>query len=149
MSLDNFAINEVTEATPPAHIIAEDDHAWHSLADAGYPGTRMKMLSVDDEHKAVHFLFAMDPGALFPRHRHVCRAVVYTLEGSWDYEEGHMEKGSLVIEPPGSYHTPTTQTGCVLLTHLLSDCKDMLLVDMNEDGTETAMLDLDFYRQYL
>jgi anti-sigma factor ChrR (cupin superfamily) len=133
----------------PAKIVDPDTRKWHSLASSGYPGTEMKVLHVDDEGHSVHFLFSMKAGTGFPRHLHVCRAIVYTLEGEWDYEEGHMGPGSLVIEEPGSYHTPTTKVGCVLLTHLISHNNDMLNVDATPDGSEKIMLNLDFYRQYL
>jgi anti-sigma factor ChrR (cupin superfamily) len=133
----------------PAKIVDPASRQWHSLADAGYPGTEMKVLYIDDEAHSVHFLFSMKAGTGFPRHLHVCRAIVYTVEGEWDYEEGHMGPGSLVIEDPGSYHTPTTKTGCVLLTHLISHNNDMLNVDVTADGAEKIMLDLNFYRKFL
>ena len=132
-----------------AKVFEPDAHKWHSLADVGYPGTRMKVLAVDDAGHSVHFLFEMAPGSKFPRHNHICRAIVYTVQGEWDYEEGHMGPGSLVIEEPGQYHTPTTKTGCTLLTHLISHNKNMLEVDADEKGDSTVVLDLDFYRRYL
>lgn len=131
----------------PATIITPSDREWHSLEEAGYPGIEFKVLNVDEQRHSVHFLARMQPGSEFPIHQHMGSAFVYTVQGSWDYEEGHMPEGSFVIEKQGSVHTPSTKTGCILMAQLISETDDVLEQEDGEGGT--VMLGLDFFRQYL
>ncbi len=131
----------------PATIITPEDRQWHSLEADGYPGVEFKVLNIDELRHSVHFLARMAPGSEFPIHKHMGNAFVYTVEGSWDYEEGHMPEGSFIIEQQGSVHTPSTKTGCILMAQLTSNTDDLL--EQTDDAGEPVMLGLDFFRQCL
>jgi anti-sigma factor ChrR (cupin superfamily) len=128
----------------PAPIIRAEDRQWHPLGDE-YPGID-KVLNVDEQRHTVHSMARMAPGSSFPLHQHTGNAYVYTVKGSWDYEEGHMPEGSFVMEHKDSVHTPITKDGCILMVQLCSDTNDILAQDDGEGGT--FMLDLDFFQQY-
>ena len=60
-------------------------------------------------------LLRYQPGASVPRHRHRDFETVLVLEGAQSDEYGTYETGTLAINPPGSIHSVTSKTGCVVL----------------------------------
>jgi anti-sigma factor ChrR (cupin superfamily) len=65
-------------------------------------------------------------GSKFPNHQHDLGEEILVLEGSFSDADGDYEAGTYIKNPPGSSHSPSTLTGCVLwvkLRHL--DPSDM------------------------
>jgi anti-sigma factor ChrR (cupin superfamily) len=55
------------------------------------------------------------PGASAPRHRHPGFETIVVLEGAQSDEAGTYLKGDVVVNPPGSVHTVTSESGCAVL----------------------------------
>jgi anti-sigma factor ChrR (cupin superfamily) len=55
------------------------------------------------------------PGARIPLHRHDGYEHILVLEGSQGDERGSYSAGSLVINEPGSEHSVSTESGCLVL----------------------------------
>src|SRR5258705_2057779 len=54
------------------------------------------------------------PGASLARHEHRGFEHVLVLAGSQVDDSGRHEAGAMLIHPPGTSHTVTTTTGCVV-----------------------------------
>ena len=55
------------------------------------------------------------PGASLTPHRHVAFEHIFVLKGTQIDENGLHEAGALLIHPPGTRHSITTRTGCIVL----------------------------------
>lgn len=55
------------------------------------------------------------PGANVPAHRHGDSEHILVLAGSQRDENGLYEAGTLLVSPPGSRHTVTSDAGCLVL----------------------------------
>jgi anti-sigma factor ChrR (cupin superfamily) len=55
------------------------------------------------------------PGAALPSHSHEGYEHIFVLEGEQSDERGTYVAGTLIINPPGTGHTVTSRTGCVVL----------------------------------
>jgi anti-sigma factor ChrR (cupin superfamily) len=55
------------------------------------------------------------PGAGAATHRHTGYELIYVLEGELLTEAGVHPPNTLLMQPPGSVHTPHSETGCLLL----------------------------------
>jgi anti-sigma factor ChrR (cupin superfamily) len=60
-------------------------------------------------------LVRYQPGAGAPTHRHVGYELIYVFEGELITEDGIHPANTLLTMPPGSVHTPHSETGCLLL----------------------------------
>jgi len=90
--------------------IQEQEMEWVEVA----PGSYFKALAVHEPTNTVAFAFKMDSGAPdFPPHFHICRAMAFTVEGSFGYREGTnmVDQGMFSYEAAGSFHTPYSVTG--------------------------------------
>lgn len=60
-------------------------------------------------------LLRYEPGAQVPHHDHSGYEHIFVLAGSQRDERGCYPAGSLVINPPGSHHSVTSEDGCLVL----------------------------------
>jgi anti-sigma factor ChrR (cupin superfamily) len=60
-------------------------------------------------------LLRYEPGARVAEHEHVGYEHMYVIEGDEFDEHGEYPAGSLVINPPGTRHSPGSRGGCVAL----------------------------------
>jgi anti-sigma factor ChrR (cupin superfamily) len=60
-------------------------------------------------------LLRYEPGARVALHEHVGFEHLYVIEGDQYDEYGSYPEGSLVINPPGTSHSPGSKAGCVAL----------------------------------
>lgn len=104
--------------SPTLEICKAAELPW--LPVPGLGGSRVKLLRADAESGEVVFLAQLPAGARFPRHVHLCPAVIWTLRGTWRYEEGEMPEGSLTIEPPGLDHEAASVEDCEVLVFMHS-----------------------------
>src|SRR3954449_5574745 len=55
------------------------------------------------------------PGAALAAHRHVAFEHIFVLKGTQVDENGLHQSGALLIHPPGTRHSISTRTGCIVL----------------------------------
>lgn len=58
------------------------------------------------------------PGAQFAAHVHDRGEEIFVLEGVFSDETGDYPAGTYIMNPPGSHHTPFSETGCLLFVKL-------------------------------
>lgn len=58
------------------------------------------------------------PGSAFSHHIHTGGEELFILDGVFQDEHGDFPIGSYIRNPPHSSHTPSSQTGCVMLVKL-------------------------------
>jgi hypothetical protein len=56
-----------------------------------------------------------EPGASVPAHRHPGYEHIFVLEGAQSDQHGHYPRGTCLINAPGSGHTVTSPSGCLVL----------------------------------
>lgn len=125
-------------------IVNEADRPWLQIDPA--TENYFKIIAVDETARQVVMMVKFAPNAIYPRHHHTSHAVVYTLEGEWEYEEGVLPAGSFAIEPAGIDHTPViSDKGVTLLAILTADSDKFVEVPM-PDGT-TFVQDLAYWKR--
>ncbi|MSP34197.1 MAG: cupin [Limnohabitans sp.] len=82
-------------------------------------GVERAMLERDGEEVArATSLVRYAPKSSFSRHQHDLGEEFLVLEGEFQDEHGQYSAGTYVKNPPGSSHTPFTDTGCTLFVKL-------------------------------
>ncbi len=79
------------------------------------PGVEAAWLYGETSAGAAAAVLRYAPGAQIPLHRHEGYEHLLVLEGSQRDERGSYAAGSLVINEPGSEHSVSTLTGCLVL----------------------------------
>ena len=93
-----------------------DEAVWVASPMAG---VERRMLDRDGEEVArATSVVRFAAGSHFPRHEHALGEEVVVLEGTFSDELGHYPAGTYVRSPPGSDHTPWSDSGCVLFVKL-------------------------------
>lgn len=83
------------------------------------PGVERKMLDRDGGEVArATSLVRFVPGSRFPTHRHGEGEEFFVLDGVFSDENGDYPTGTYVRHPPGSFHAPRSEGGCVLFVKL-------------------------------
>jgi hypothetical protein len=83
---------------------------WREMSEGAY----FKVLLVHEINNTVAFRFKMDAGAPdFQPHRHICRAMTYTLHGEHGYRGSDTvtKAGTFLYEASGSFHQACTYGG--------------------------------------
>ena len=60
-------------------------------------------------------LIRYQPGAKVPPHRHIGYEHIIVLEGAQSDDSGDYEKGTCVMNPPGTSHAVSSAKGCLVL----------------------------------
>jgi anti-sigma factor ChrR (cupin superfamily) len=60
-------------------------------------------------------LLRYQPGASIPEHQHAGYEHILVLRGSQEDHSGRYERGTIVINPPGTRHQVTSAEGCLVL----------------------------------
>ncbi|PIG94948.1 cupin domain-containing protein [Gloeocapsopsis sp. IPPAS B-1203] len=91
--------------------------AWHNDLrwEPFRPGVDIYRFYQDGEQGATAALLRYQPGATIPKHEHVGFEHIFVLSGSQSDRNGNHQTGTLVINPPGTSHTVTSETGCIVL----------------------------------
>jgi anti-sigma factor ChrR (cupin superfamily) len=90
---------------------------WQPSPVAGVWRKRLE-LSGPVESGRVTSLVRFDPGAQFPAHDHPEGEEVLVLDGTFSDEFGSYPKGTFLLNPDGSHHTPYSEDGCLLFVKL-------------------------------
>jgi anti-sigma factor ChrR (cupin superfamily) len=82
-------------------------------------GVQRKMLErVGDEVARATSVVRYEPGATFAAHLHGGGEEILVLGGVFSDEHAQYPAGTYLRHPPGSQHSPASQTGCLLLVKL-------------------------------
>ncbi|MDA0228665.1 MAG: cupin domain-containing protein [Proteobacteria bacterium] len=90
---------------------------WQPSPVAGVWRKRLE-LSGPAESGRVTSLVRFDPGAQFPTHGHPDGEEILVLDGTFSDEDGDYPKGTFLLNPDGSHHTPYSADGCLLFVKL-------------------------------
>ena len=82
-------------------------------------GVSRRMLHREGEEVArATTIVKYEPGSQFPGHQHGGGEEFLVLDGVFHDEYGSYPTGSYVRNPPGSFHTPGSEEGCILFVKL-------------------------------
>ena len=111
-------------------VLNHNDLPW---IDSPEPGVHRRLLDrCGDEVARATSIVRYAAGARFPEHAHDLGEEVFVLEGIFSDETGDYPAGTYIMNPPGSRHSPFSETGCVLfvkLRHLGADQQHREIVD--------------------
>ncbi len=83
---------------------------------AGVPGVMMKRLFVDKATGSVTSLLKVEPGAVYPAHRHAGLEQTYVLDGDVIFNDHELDTGDYEAALAATDHSSvTTREGCLLL----------------------------------
>ena len=97
-------------------VIHQDSLNW---TPSPVPGIERRMLDrVGDEVARATSIVRYLPGSQFTLHQHELGEEILVLEGQFSDEHADYPAGTYLKNPPGTSHSPSTETGCVLLVKL-------------------------------
>jgi anti-sigma factor ChrR (cupin superfamily) len=97
-------------------VIDQNELTW---IPSPVPGVERRMLErVGDEVARATSMVRYLPGSQFTKHHHDLGEEILVIEGQFSDENGDYPAGTYIKNPPGSSHSPFTETGCVLLVKL-------------------------------
>lgn len=105
-------VTEKTENKTSSLIVRSGDVRWKPY---GVPGVWIGKLSFDKKKREITCLMRLEPGAIFPLHRHAASEEVFVLEGDLIVEGEVCHQGDYIRSVPGSIHSPLSEGGCLLL----------------------------------
>lgn len=79
------------------------------------PGVTIHRLYGDGQQGPSAALLKYEPGATIPEHEHTGYEHIVILSGSQRDATGNHQRGTLVINPPGSSHDLVSEAGCIVL----------------------------------
>jgi anti-sigma factor ChrR (cupin superfamily) len=110
-------------AEPDRVLVRAHEGEWKS---SGFPGVALRRLFVDQNTGNVTWLLKVEPGGVYPAHRHFGLEHCYVLEGDVVFEDHVLQAGDYEVAMSSSAHsTVTTTQGCLLL--LINNQRDQVL----------------------
>lgn len=103
------------ETLPPGLLVLtrKEEGKWRPT---GFSGVTAKRLYADSESGNTTWLLKLEPGAVYPSHRHAAHEHCYVIDGDVAFENYSLTKGDFGVAAAGSDHSPfTTRGGCLLL----------------------------------
>lgn len=89
---------------------------WEASPAAGV--WRKKLEREGEESGRATSLVRYDPGSSFKPHVHSGGEEIFVLDGVFSDEKGDYPAGSYFRNPPGTSHTPSSESGCTLFVKL-------------------------------
>lgn len=111
-------------------VINHHDLPWVASPESGVE--RRMLEQVGDEIAKATSMVRYQPGSRFARHTHDLGEEILVLDGVFSDETGDYPAGTYIMNPPGSAHTPFSNSGCTIfvkLRHLGPDQVDREIVD--------------------
>jgi anti-sigma factor ChrR (cupin superfamily) len=111
-------------------VINHHDLPWVASPESGVE--RRMLERVGDEIAKATSMVRYQPGSRFARHTHDLGEEILVLDGVFSDETGDYPAGTYIMNPPGSAHTPFSNSGCTIfvkLRHLGPDQVDREIVD--------------------
>lgn len=104
---------ELEEIVPGIHVAREENGTWRKTP---FAGITFRQLYVDPLTRMATTLLRLEPGSVYPTHRHVEAEQAYVIEGSCYQGSVRLKKGDFQLAVGSSIHDPIqTDEGCVLL----------------------------------
>ena len=111
-------VTSPTENNTRSLIVRSNDVKWKPY---GVPGVSIGKLYIDKKKREITCLMRLEPGKIFPMHRHAGSEEVLVLEGDLIVEGEICHQGDYIRSVPGSTHSSLTQGGCLLLMKTSTD----------------------------
>lgn len=127
--------------------VVVDTFSWLPLTLPESEGVFIKVLRVVEAEGRAVVKVKMAPGSSAPKHFHFCRAVAYTIAGSWDYDEGGFNAGDVAVEPEGNLHQATSDAGTEMLLVFDTSYEDGRLLDNYMSDGSVIRIGLDLLKQ--
>jgi hypothetical protein len=102
---------------PDLRIVDTTSMPWEPSPAAGVWRRRLE-LSGDPERGRVTSIVRYEAGRTFPRHAHPDGEEILVLAGVFSDDEGDHPAGTILLNPPGSAHSPRSIPGCRLFVKL-------------------------------
>ncbi len=99
-----------------AVVVDTNEMEWEASPMAGV--WRKPLAREAAEHGHTTSVVRYDAGSRFSSHPHPLGEEIFVLEGVFSDEHGDYPAGTYLRNPPGSKHSPHSDTGCVLLVKL-------------------------------
>jgi len=100
-------------------ISRDDPGGWRSLS---VPGASVKLLSVDSERGYAVVLGKLEPGAVYPAHRHLKGEEIFVLSGDLHISGRKLLAGDFHRAGPGTNHGENySEEGCTILAVISTD----------------------------
>jgi anti-sigma factor ChrR (cupin superfamily) len=103
------------------------------------PGTRFKLLNIDEDRGSFTFLLQVDAGIEAPVHKHVGLAEAWLLEGEFGYGDDRGSAGCYTRELGGAVHKPDSPRGVLMFAVAHGP-----IVGYNADGSVAGIVDVDW-----
>lgn len=127
-------------------ILRHSEQDYINIPLPGAEGVSVKVLKADEEMDRVALMIRFAPGSAMPRHIHHCRAMAYTISGSWAYDEGSFGPGDVAWEDEGNDHTPYSDEGTEMF--LVFDGKNGRYLDNILPCGTIVQLDMPFLKAF-
>ncbi|HBY62900.1 MAG TPA: hypothetical protein DEH78_24015 [Solibacterales bacterium] len=112
-SLRASVLESARRARPDLTVVRAEEEEWVST---GFDGVTMKRLYHDRANKSMTVLIRMEPGSVYPSHRHASVEQCFVVEGDLQFGEREFAAGDYMAAAMSSIHEPsTTRGGCLLL----------------------------------
>ena len=131
-------------------VIVPQDSDWVCSPESGVD--RLMLDRIGGEVARATSIVRYAPGSSFPRHKHDAGEEFLVLDGVFSDEHADYTAGTYVRNPPGSGHSPHSESGCRILVKLRQfDPRDLshVVVDasrntawLNASGTAANVLEL-------
>jgi anti-sigma factor ChrR (cupin superfamily) len=93
--------------------LAQDQHGLEWLPF--HPGVEIHWIYRDQDDGHCAALIRFQPGGSVPLHEHRGFEHIYILSGSQSDKNGRVNAGSLMVHPPGTRHSISSEEGCLVL----------------------------------
>jgi 2,4'-dihydroxyacetophenone dioxygenase len=93
---------------PGALMLQTGDIPWTRFPDNA--GGEFKLLNVDIGSGGWTTLMRFPDGVEIPMHLHMGAVEIYTIRGTWSYQEGTLTAGGYAYEPSGVLHEPDSES---------------------------------------
>jgi len=97
-------------------VINHHDLPWIQSPESGVE--RRVLERMGDEVAKATSIVRYQPGSKFKRHTHEFGEEIFVLDGIFNDENGSYPAGTYIMNPPGSFHTPFSESGCTLFVKL-------------------------------
>ena len=105
--------SELEELEPGIHVARAEQGTWRKTP---FPGITFRQLYMDPLTRMATSLLRLEPGSVYPTHRHAEAEQAFVLEGSCYQGSVRLKKGDYQLALGATVHHPIqTDEGCLLL----------------------------------
>lgn len=116
-------------------VVHRNEMSWISSPESGVD--RIMLDRIGAEVARATSIVRYAPGSSFARHEHAEGEEFLVLDGVFSDEHAHYAAGTYVRNPPGSGHSPFSESGCRILVKLRQfDANDLehIVIDTNDSA---------------